>query len=200
MTKGEFPASITAEKIKGERTDISIEVEYTGATITTPMGEKIAAGKSYSFSYKKFFQPLNWEVLFYSLDTSVHNPIKTGTLFSMVEKKAPFKTEKVHKLDYAWWGGIKEAGIRHTQFITVASATANIPKGEYEISVTWDDVVRVYIDENLVIDEWNPSRYTFDESPNKKIRLNLGGNHQFRVEHVELGGFAALSLKLRLLE
>ena len=30
----------------------------------------------------------------------------------------------------------------------------------------------------------------------KKYRLNLGGNHHFRVEHLELGGFATLSLKL----
>jgi len=135
-------------------------------------------------------------VLFYSLDTAVYNPIKTGMLFSLVEKKAPFKTERVNKLDYAWWGGIK-ADQQYRQFITVAAARAHLPKGTYDLSVIWDDAVRVYVDEKLVIDEWNPSRYTFDESPNKKIRLNLGGNHSFRIEHLELGGFATLSLKLK---
>lgn len=193
---GEFPASITAQKTKGERTDILIELEYVGSSITTPLGEIVAAGKPYKFSFKKFFQPINWEVMFYSLDTANHNPIKTGTLFSMYEKKAPFKTERVNKLDYAWWGGIK-TDQQYSQFITVAAAEANIPKGTYELSVTWDDAVRVYVDEKLVINEWNPSLYNFDESPNKKIRLNLGGDHSFRVEHVELGGFATLSLKLR---
>ena len=143
---------------------------------------------------------MDWEVLFYPLDTTFHNPIKTGMLFSMFEKKAPFKTDKINKLDYAWWGGIKEAGINHPQFITTASAQANIPKGEYEISVTWDDAVRVYVDEKMIIDEWNPSLYKFDESPHKKIRLQLGGNHQFKVEHLELGGFATLSLKLKPVE
>jgi hypothetical protein len=49
----------------------------------------------------------------------------------------------------------------------------------------------------MVIDEWNPSRYTFDESPNRKIKIKLGGKHIFRVEHLELGGFATLSLKLK---
>jgi parallel beta-helix repeat protein len=200
VNKGEFPASITAQKIKGERTDIFIELEYTGSVITTPFGDKIAAGKPYKFSFKKFFQPINWEVLFYSLDTTNHNPIKTGTLFSMVEKKAPFKTERTNKLDYAWWGGIKEAGVNHPQFITVAAGNAEIPKGDYELSVTWDDAIRVYVDEKLVIDEWNPSLYTFDESPHKKVRLSLNGNHQFRVEHIELGGFATLSLKLKPIE
>ncbi len=101
------------------------------------------------------------------------------------------------KLDYAWWGGIKTDTVQHKQFLTIAEGTADIEKGEYELGVTWDDAVRVYVDGKSVIDEWNPSRYTFDESPNRKVRLFLGGTHVFRVEHMELGGFATLSLKLK---
>jgi nitrous oxidase accessory protein NosD len=193
--RGDFPAAITAKKIKGERTDISIEVEYTGSSITTPFGETIVAGKLYKFFFKKFFQPIDWEVSWYTFDSTA-DPIKTGYLFLPNSKVAPFKTEKVNKLDYAWWGGIK-TDQQHNQFITVATAVANISKGIYELSVTWDDAVRVYVDDKLVINEWDPSRYKFDESPNKKVRLNLDGEHHFRVEHVELGGFAVLSLKLR---
>ncbi|MBI5856952.1 MAG: right-handed parallel beta-helix repeat-containing protein [Sphingobacteriales bacterium] len=199
-SSGTFPANITAEKTKGERTDILIELEYTGSAITTVFGEKISAGKPYKFQFRKFFQPIDWEVLFYSLDTTYHNPITTGMLFSMTERKAPFRTEKTNKLDYAWWGGIKETGVQHRQFITSANGSARFLPDNYELSVTWDDAVRVYVDEKLVIDEWNPSRYSFDESPNKKVRLRLGGNHNFRVEHVELGGFATLSLKIKPVE
>jgi len=198
--EGRFPASITAEKIKAERTDVFIEIEYTGNAITSPFGENIPAGKPYYFSFKKFFQPIDWQVLFYSLDTASHNPIKTGMLFSLYEKKAPFKTEQINKLDYAWWDGIKAGDVQHKQFITVADGVSNIPKGMYELSVTWDDAVKVYIDDKLVIDEWNPSLYKFDESPNKRIKLSLGGNHHFRVEHIELGGFATLNLKIRPVE
>jgi len=61
-------------------------------------------------------------------------------------------------------------------------------------------MVRVYIDDKLVMEEWDPSLYKFDESPHKKIRLRLGGAHRFRVEHVELGGFACLSLKIKRIE
>ncbi len=200
VNKGIFPATITAEKIKGERSDILIELEYSGSAITTVLGEKIPAGKPSRFYFRKFFQPVDWEVLFYSLDTASHNPITTGMLFSMYEKKPPFRTEKKNKLDYAWWGGIREAGVQYTQFITVASGTASMLPGDYELSVTWDDAVKVYVDDKLVLDEWNPSRYTFDESPNRKVRVSLGGNHSFRVEHVELGGFATLSLKIKPVE
>ena len=185
--KGEFPASITAQKIKGDRIDISIELEYTGSSLTTPLGEIIAAGKPYKFSFRKFFQPIDWTVNWYAYDT---------LLKSSPDGIKPFKMEKTNVLDYAWWGGIK-ADKQYLQFKTVAEGEAKIPKGIYELGVTWDDMVRVYVDDKLIIDEWNPSLYKFDESPHKKIRLNLEGEHSFRVEHVELGGFATLSLKLR---
>ncbi|HEX2631096.1 MAG TPA: right-handed parallel beta-helix repeat-containing protein, partial [Chitinophagaceae bacterium] len=105
---GEFPASITAIKLNDKRTDINIELQYTGEAIVTPMGQTIAAGKPYTFSFKKFFQPVDWGVLFYSLDTAHYNPITKGSLFSPTERKAPFKTDHVKELNYAWWGGIKE--------------------------------------------------------------------------------------------
>ncbi|MDP9229419.1 MAG: PA14 domain-containing protein, partial [Bacteroidota bacterium] len=163
--------------------------------ITTPFGQIIPANKPYTFSFKKFFQPINWIVNWFAFD-SLSNPIKTGKLFADNIRVRPFKTEHINKLDYSWWGGMKENEIQHEQFITTAEGEATFIKGVYELGVTWDDAVRIYMDGKLIIDEWNPSKYKFDESPHKKIRLNLGGIHRFRVEHVELGGFATLSLKL----
>ncbi|OQY93898.1 MAG: hypothetical protein B6D37_10565 [Sphingobacteriales bacterium UTBCD1] len=194
---GEFPASVTAQKIVSNRTDIAILVEYTGSGITTAFGKKIKAGKKYLFSYKKFFQPMGWNVSWYGFDSS-SNPFATGQLFPPGVTIKPFRSEKVNKLDYAWWGGMKgDDGHQYTQFITVAECDVNIPKGEYELGVTWDDATRIYLDGKLIFNEWNPSEYNFDESPHKTIRLQLNGNHHFRVEHVELGGFATLSLKFK---
>ncbi len=200
VLKGVFPATITALKTKGDRTDILLELEYNGPAITTVFGKTIAAGKPQRFQFRKFFQPVDWEVLFYSLDTANHNPITTHNLFSPTERKAPVKEEKVKELAYAWWGGLKVKEMQHPQFLSIANGSADFPPGKYEISVTWDDAVRVYVDEKLVIDEWNPGKYKFDESPHQKIQLSLGGNHRFRVEHVELGGFATLSLKIKPVE
>jgi parallel beta-helix repeat protein len=194
---GEFPASITGTKIFTDKTDIKIELEYVGASFNNQLGELISKGKPSVFSFNKFFQPIDWTVNWFSLDTSLNNPIKSGNLFPSNVRMSPFKTEKTNKLDYAWWGGIKSGENQFTQFITVAEGNANIDPGNYELGVTWDDALRVYIDNKMVIDEWNPSKYTFDESPNKKIRIKLGGRHSFRVEHLELGGFATLSLKLK---
>ena len=74
----------------------------------------------------------------------------------------------------------------------------DLEAGQYELGITWDDAVRVYLDGELIADEWYPSRYTFDESPHKVVPITVsGGTHKLRVEHVELGGFATLSLKLK---
>jgi hypothetical protein len=99
---GVFPATITATKIPGDRTDILIQLEYTGEAITTPFGQPIGSGKVYPFSFKKFFQPIDFRVNWFAMDTSVHNPVKTGELFPANVRTRPVKTEEENKLDYAW--------------------------------------------------------------------------------------------------
>jgi len=197
--KGEFPATITAEKTEGERTDIRIDLVYNGPAFTDRFGNAAEANRDYVFSFRKFFQPVDFTVNWYAFDSS-SNPVKTGVLFPENVLVRPFRTENVKKLDYAWWGGIK-ADRQYEQFITVAEGKAELDKGRYELGVTWDDAVRLYIDGKQVMDEWNPSLYQFDESPHRVITVDLErGEHYFRVEHVELGGFATLSLKLNRIE
>ena len=198
---GNVPATITVKKLKAETTDIEIQLEYVGEEIKTPLGETITKGKPYSFSFRKFFQPIDWTVNWFSVDTTAYNPITTGELFAPNVKMRAARTEKTLKLDYAWWGGIKTDEGQMLQFITLAEGTGNFQQGEYEIGVTWDDAVRLYVDNKLLIDEWSPSKYTFDESPHKTIKLDLSaGMHHFRVEHIELGGFATLALKIKKVE
>lgn len=196
-SQGVFPASLTATRLSGSRTDIRIELEYTGSAITTPMGQHLPAGKTYRFSYQKFFQPIAFHVAWYAYDFTEHDPLLTGQLLPPNKTLKPIKTEKATKLDYAWWGGIKNEEGDHLQFVTTATGVADFEKGTYELGITWDDAVRIYIDNKRVIDEWNPSLYKFDESPHKTVKLFLEGRHTLKVEHVELGGFATLSLKLK---
>lgn len=191
-----FPGQFSAKKSAAPRTDVQIEAEYNGPAFTDQFGNLIPANTPYRFVFKKFFQPIDFVVKFYSFD-STSNPINTNSIDSL-QKQQPFKTEKVNKLDYTWWGGINADKKQYTRFLTVAEGSADMEGGDYELGVTWDDAVRIYLDDKLIVDEWNPSKYQFDESPNRKLRIKLTeGAHRFRVEHVELGGFATLSLKLK---
>ena len=195
---GTFPATITAKKLRGERTDIKIEVEYAGGELKTPFGETHPKGKPFIFSFNKFFQPIDWTVNWFKLDTSVYNPLRTKDLFAPNVRVMPVKSEEVERLDYAWWGGIKTDSGQIHQFITIAEGTGNFKQGEYAVGVTWDDAFRLYVDNKLIMDEWDPAKYSFDEAPHKETKLTLtGGVHHFRVEHIELGDFAALALKIR---
>jgi len=195
---GSLPAKLTAIKTKADRQDVEVIAEYVGETFTDRFGNNIPANKPHRFTFRKFFQPIDFSVSWYAFD-SINNPIHTNYL-ERVKTQRPFKTESATKLDYAWWGGIKAGEEQYKQFLTIAEGTADITPGNYELGITWDDAVRVYVDGKLLIDEWNPSKYTFDESPNKKVKLKLGGTHVFRIEHVELGGFATLSMKLNKLD
>jgi len=198
---GTLPATITARKLAGERTDINIQLEYVGDEIKTPIGETIPKGKAYVFSFTKFFQPVDWTVNWFKLDTSTYNPITAGELFAPNVRMLPLKTEKVQKLNYAWWGGIKTDAGQIPQFITLGEGSGIFQQGQYEFGITWDDAVRFYVDNKLVVDEWDPSNYKFDESPHRAIKLTLNeGVHHLRVEHVELWDFATLILRIKKLD
>lgn len=199
VSRGVFPAKLTARKIKSALTDILIELEYAGKGGVGPFGQKIAAGEKFPFRFRKFFQPVNWELDFYAYDSlsGLMDPKRT---LASLDSLLLLKTEKTDRLKYAWWGGIRVGQRQYPQFITLARGAADFKQGTYELSVTWDDAVRIWLDGELILDEWEPAKYKFDESPNRKIVLQLNGNHNFRVEHVELKGFAALSLDFRIMD
>jgi hypothetical protein len=193
--KDSFPSSFTAQKLPSQGTDIEIIAEYKGPSFIDEMGNTVPANKPYQFRFTKFFQPIAYTVNWFDFD-SANNPIKFNTI-AQIEKTEAFKTEKVNTLDYTWWGGIKAGEKQHQRFLTVGEGTTTFPPGTYELSVTWDDAVRIYIDGKKVFDEWNPTKYNFNEAPHKKIKLSLSGLHHIRVEHVELGDFATLTVKFR---
>lgn len=193
---GEIPGQLTAEAMAtGGVTDIRLELEYEGQAFTDAWGNPGQSG--HVFHFEKYFMPIEYDVRWYAYDPAQHDPLKSESLFPPNVRVRPIKTEKTRKLEYAWWGGIKTEDETYPQFITVAEGQATLEAGTYEWSVTWDDAVRVYVDGKLIVDEWNPSLYKFDESPNKKVRVSLAaGVHHIRVEHVEKGGFATLNVKV----
>jgi len=87
--------------------------------------------------------------------------------------KPHLQSTAVQEINSAWWE-------RNCQF-----------------SVSWAVAVLLQVDVKLFLDEWNPSAYIFDGLPWRQIRVDLGGKHHLRVEHVEPGGFVLLAMKLK---
>ena len=195
QTEGNFPSEITAEKT-GE--DVMINMEYNGENFTDQFGKSIILHQPFTFSFKEYTPAISWNVNWYSWDAS-HDPNKDYNGFSnYISHSNAIKTENVPNLNYTWWGEIGK-GLPADSFATVATTTINVKKGMYDIGVTADDLVKVFVDGKLVIDFWDASKYVNDEDAHHNAYIALEGIHTLRIEHVENAGYATLIFSLKAL-
>jgi hypothetical protein len=104
----------------------------------------------------------------------------------------------VDKLDLRFGsGGMAEAlGLAPMEFPRdhfgiIATNTLTFPPGQWRITTTSDDGIRVWMDEKLIIDDWThhaPKKHTHDFEVTEPREV------KFRVEYFELDGHAVLSL------
>ena len=196
--KNTFPGEAVLKRDRHSNQPVVLEFEYTGPAGVNMFGEPIAAAKPYRFYYREAAIPLDWEISCFPLDTASWNPLKKDTLLKPGMLNPVLSHNRKPFLSEAWWNGIK-FGTQYNQFVTVATTTCHLSEGDYEFSYTWDDAIRIYVNDKLVVNEWDPSRYDFNETPHRRKTVHLKGNESIRVEHIELGGFACLSLVIRAL-
>ena len=77
-------------------------------------------------------------------------------------------------------------GVPADRVAIVAEATVDLPPGHYELRTISDDGIRVWMDDERVIDHWTPHESAIDAA------ALAAGRHRFKVEYFELGGFAEL--------
>jgi hypothetical protein len=63
--------------------------------------------------------------------------------------------------------------------------------GRYYLRTIAADAIRVYVDDQLVLDDWTPG-----ESHAKEVAFQATGEHRFRVEHLQLDGWYELRLDI----
>ncbi len=188
--EGGFPAEIKAQKTGP---DVQLQLQYTGPAFTGRYGAQQPAG-TYIFSFRDFQPAINWNVNWYRWD-SAHNPNKNYEQFKKVFNTNPVKTEQAATIDYTWWGAIGK-GLPADSFAIVASGEVELEKGRYKLSVTADDLVKIFVDDKPVIDFWDLAKYKYDEDTHHEAILPLGGKHRIRIEQVENSGYATLIFKL----
>lgn len=192
---GTIPAGISAIRTNEPGQDIFIELEYTGEAIVTPLGKKISKGALYRFNYRNALLPVNWQVKWYGFSPG-NDPLKNPAIIPELEQQPPLQTESITGLDYAWWNGVGGEK-KQERFLTVAVSDIDLPAGSYVLGVSWEDAVRIYIDDKLLLDEWKPAQHLYDESPHRDLPLQLAGHHHIRVEQANQEGFATLIIKLK---
>ncbi len=190
-TAGIFPAEI---KAKQTGTDVQLQLEYIGEGFTDQFGKSRPANKIHHFSFRDYQPNINWTVNWYSWD-SAHNPNKNYEQFKAVYNNSPVRSEQSAKIDYTWWGAIGK-NLPADSFAIVATGVVEVEKGSYTLSVTADDLVKIFVDNKLMIDFWDVSAYKYDEDTHHEAIIQLNGKHTIRIEQAENSGYATLIFKL----
>ncbi len=89
-------------------------------------------------------------------------------------------------LDHDWGGGSPAPGVNRDQFSARWTRYIDVPPGTYGFAVTADDGVRLWIDDELIIDQWKDQPAT---TYTAQKHLDAG-HHLVRVEYYENLGFA----------
>lgn len=190
-----FPSTITAtaQKTQAQRT---IRLQYKGPGYHDQFGKWQDSTTTHHFAYNEFEPPAQWTVNWYPWNAE-QDPGKEYTAFTAALAQSPVHTTTSPKVDFTWWGKIGK-NLPADSFATVATTTMLLPANDYEVAITADDYVKLFIDEQEVINAWD-SKYTeLDENTHHRTRIKLSaGEHRFRIVHAEKKGLATLQFYLK---
>jgi len=191
LRQGGAPPKRSAEADEASYTrivDFDVRLTYRGAAVTSPRGETTPEGQPYTFGYSRFFVPIGWDVRYFAFDDA-SAPHTHPDAFARALASPPLKSDRRARLDFISGGAIVE-GIPEDRVAIVAEGRVDLPRGEFRIRTISDDGVRVWVDDERVIDHWTPHESAVDSAP------LTGGKHRIKVEYFELGGFAELRLEI----
>jgi len=109
---------------------------------------------------------------------------------------APVLVRNETQVDYDWGTGSPGFGVSVDNFSARWSRSLSFPAGTYRFHVRVDDGARLWVDGNLIIDQWHdsvPTTYTAD------VTLTNGW-HSLRMEYYERSGGALAQLAWERLE
>lgn len=97
-------------------------------------------------------------------------------------------------VNFNWGGGSPASNVPTDNFSARFERTMNFNFGTYELTLTVDDGARLYIDDQLVINDWNihPAR-------TQTVQQVLSGSKRLRIEYFEAEGNARLQFSARLI-
>ena len=184
-SSGRTGDTIVVTPAAGRDGDFSVELEYRGATTVSRFGEPAAAGVPVRFGWSRFVPEAVWHVTFAAIDsTAIVQPA------GVPPAAAPTAAIDTSRLDLMWYRPPRP-GIPQSRVLTEATARVRLAPGRYRLRTIADDAARVFVDGRVVLDDWTPG-----ESRAKEVTVELGGEHTFRVEHLQLDGWYELRLDI----
>lgn len=99
----------------------------------------------------------------------------------------PVFSTQAPAVDFNWGNGSPAPAVPADQFSARFEQRVNLPAGFYVMRAQADDGIRVYVNNELVIDEWR-----LGQPPVYRVGRQLVGPTTFRVEYYEAGGKASI--------
>ena len=94
-----------------------------------------------------------------------------------------------------YWGSGSVFGVRKNNIYNVIEGYIHIPhRDTFKLATQSDDGIRLFFDNELVVDDWSDHGARLRESKNLR---KSEGKYPFRIEHYEAGGGAAMELLWR---
>ncbi len=189
-TSGAVPGRVVVTPDStGSFEDWTLELEYRGAATVSPRGVRTAAGAPVKFAYRVTQPRTTWQQRIIAWGDSI-DPRRDTAAFAHALATAPTLTRTTPALDYEWFRP-QVAGIPLEKWGMDATATLELPPGDWELVGISDDGVRVWVDGALVIDAWAPHESKVDRA------VISAGRHAVRVAYYQVDGWTELSLRVR---
>jgi len=184
---GPVPGPLTLTPT-GPNDDVELVLDYVGSEVVTPRGVRYAAGETVPVRYTLFEPGIDWDVRWWIFDREA-DPLAAPDRFASRLGEAPDKTETLRRFDLVGSGPLSE-GLPRDRVALRASGDVDLPPGEYVVDVISDDGIRVWIDDELVLERWNVHGSELDHI------TFTGGSHRLRLEYFEMTGWAELKLRV----
>ncbi len=186
----------------------AVSLEGEGVTLELSSGSPpraiVRAAGAGLFSYelavggerrRDVIQQLSWEISCFALESDPREDEAAWRAASAqvvpevrAELDLPFASGGPRDLGFD-----PESGIGRDHFGTLARADVPLPAGRYQLRCLSDDGVRVWVDEELLIDNWT---WHAPQEDVAELELSEARVVRLRVEHFELDGYSVLQLEL----
>ncbi|GAC1488948.1 MAG: hypothetical protein NVS1B5_13050 [Gemmatimonadaceae bacterium] len=168
--------------------DWGLGLEYIGASTVSPRGVVFAGGVPYRFSYSRFEPEIDWTTRFFKWSDSTSDPRTVPDAMNRLTKTAPILAAHVSRLDYQGYRGLPN--LPRENFALEATGSVDLAPGEYTLRTLSDDGIRVWVDSELVIDDWKPHETALN------FATLTGGRHDIRVQYYQGDGWYELRLEI----
>jgi len=188
-TSGTFPDSLKLF-CPYDKPNRFIGLSFIGDSFITQFGDSIPGNTRYPFYYTEFNPQAIWNISFFSFD-SLSDPITQPSKFSELLKGPPVKAMMSSHLTFHWWDK-PYPEVPAEQFAVKARTSFFAQEGNYIIQTESDDGIRVWMDNQLIVDHWDIHTPAIDEV---KLKLNKG-QHEIKLEYFDAGGLAVLDVSI----